>query len=271
MKRLPRFKKLSPRFKTGAIVVLLAVFFAVVNLTGFSKEVKSFFYFISSPIQKTFWQVGDSVSDFFETIAEIKNLKKEDEELKLKNQEFLAQIVLLKALKKENEILRKALEIDLKKDFQLALAEVIGKDISQDSLLINKGLTDGIFEGMPVITEGRVLIGRITEPSESFSKVLLISNPNSSFDVKIQEREVTGVAKGKGNFQLLLDLIPKDQEIKEGDLIVTTSLGGIFPKEILVGRIQKILRSDIKPFQQALVSPFFDITKLETVFMITEY
>ncbi len=261
--------KLSPR-KRKILIIIIGILI-IIGFTFYQKEVKNFFYLISSPIQKTLWQVGDRVSDFFETIAEIKNLKKENEELKLKNQEFLAQIVLLKALKKENELLRKALEIDLKKDFQLTLAEVIGKDISQDSLLINKGLTGGISEEMPVITEGKVLIGRISEPAENFSRVLLISNPNSSFGVKIQEREVTGVIKGKGNFKLLLDLIPKDQEIKEGDLIVTTSLGGIFPKEILVGRIQKILRSDIKPFQQALVSPFFDISKLETVFIITSY
>jgi len=251
------------------IIGLLLIF----SLNFFQKEVKGFFYFISSPIQKTLWRAGDRVSDFFELITEIKNLKREKEELKLKIQELIAQNLSLKELEKENKVLREALGIGLEKEFKLSLAEVVSKDISQDSILINKGSKDGITENCPVITQQKTLVGKIGEVYENFSRVILISNKESSFDAKISdpENDISGVVNGKGNLQLFLDFVPQEKEIKEGDFIVTTSLGGIFPKGLLVGQIGKVLRSDIEPFQQAKIRPAFDIRELETVFIITDF
>ena len=211
------------------------------------------------------------MSDFFETISEIKSLKRENEELKLKNQELISQIAQSIELEKENEVLKEALGIGLEKEFKLALAEVVSKDISQDSILINKGSKDGITENCPVITQQKTLIGKIDEVYENFSRVILIFNKESSFDVQISETDISGVVKGKGNLQLFLDFVPQEKEIKEGDFIVTTSLGGIFPKGLLVGQIGKVLRSDIEPFQQAKIRPAFDIKELETVFIITDF
>jgi len=257
--------------KIAIISVLLVAFFVVLNLTAFSDEIKNFFYLVSSPIQKNLWQQGHKFSNFFETIAEIKKLKKENEELKLKNQESLAQIAQLLELKKENEILRTALGIGLEKEFKLVLAEVVGKDISQDSILINKGSKDGISKNLPVIGQQKTLVGKISEVYENFSRVTLISNKESSFDAEIPENDISGVVKGKGNLQLFLDLVPQEKEIKEGNLIITTSLGEIFPEGLLVGQVGKVLRSDIEPFQQAKIRPAFDIKKLKIIFIITEY
>lgn len=266
--------KLSPKLKIGAKLVLLIIFLVILNLTPVSKRVKNFFYFISEPVQKSFWRAGDKVSDFFETVANIKNLKKENEELKLKIQELLAKNAKIPELEKENKILREALEIGLEKEFKLILAEVIGKDISQDSILIDKGLKDGVTNNLPVITQQKSLVGKIGEVYENFSKVILISNKGGAFNAQISRGEenlaedISGLVKGKGNFQLFLDLVPKEKEIKEGDLIITSSLGGVFPKGLLVGQIQKIKKSDIEPFQQAEIKLAFDINELETIFII---
>lgn len=266
--------KLSPKLKIGAKLVLLIIFLVILNLTPVSKRVKNFFYFISSPIQKILWKTGDKASDFFETVANIKNLKKENEELKLKIQELLAKNAKIPELEKENKILREALEIGLEKEFKLVLAQVIGKDISQDSILIDKGLKDGVTNNLPVITQQKSLVGKISEVYENFSKVILISNKGGAFNAQISRGEegltedISGLVKGKGNLQLFLDLVPKEKEIQEGDLIITSSLGGIFPKGLLVGQIQKIKKSDIEPFQQAEIKPAFEINELETIFII---
>lgn len=256
--------------KNLALVIIVGILFLLV-LNFYQKEVKNFFYLISSPFQKTLWKVGDNVSDFFETITERKALKKENEELKLKNQELLAQIALLKELRKENEVLREALNIGLQKEFKLALAEVIGKDISEDLILINKGSEDGILKDMPVVTQGKVLLGKIGEVYKNFSKVILLSNQESTVLVKVEDGEIKGVVKGEGNFKILLDNIPLNQEIKEGDLVVTAALGGNFPKGLLVGQVKEVKKSDVEPFQQAEILPFFDIKELEIVFIITNF
>ena len=270
--------KLSPKFKIGIIVVLLIAFFVILNLIGFSKGVKNLIYLISQPIQKTFWKMGDEISDFFEMISEMRNLKKENEELKLKIQELIAENVALKELKKENEILRTALELGLQEEFKLEICQVIGKDISSDTILINKGFKDGLEKDLPVITQQKILVGRISEVYKNFSKVQLITQKDTSFDAKILTPhqdfgggEISGLIKGEGNLRLFLDLIPPEKEIKKGDVVITTVLGGIFPRGLLVGEIEKVIKSDIEPWQQAKVKPAFNIEGLETLFIITEF
>ena len=263
--------KLNYKTKIAIISLLLVVFFLLLNLTFFGKEVKNFFYLISSPIQKSFWRAGDRISSFFEFITEMKHLKEENEELKLQIQELLAENEVLKDFKKENETLREALEIGLEKEFQLVLGRVTGKDIAQDFILINKGAQDGISEGLPLITPQKALIGRISQVYENFSKVLLISHSQSSFDGKIAGSEILGMVKGKGNLRVAFDLIPKKEEIQEGDSVVTSALGGVFPVGLLVGKVNYIEKADPEPFYWAEISPFFDIGELEKVFIILNY
>ncbi len=264
--------KLSPKLKISLILLLLITFLAIINLTSFSKEIKNFFYIISSPIQKKLWEVGDSTSDFFEAVKETKNLKRENEELNLRIQELLAENISLKELTKENEILRKALDIGLEENFKLVLAEMIGKDISQDLILINKGSKDGISENLPVITEQKVLVGKISEIYKNFSKVMLLTNKESSLNAKIQNSEsIEGVIEGRGNSKLLLKLIPLDKKILKGDLVITTSLGGVFPDGLLVGEIEEVKKSDVESFQKAEVKPVFDIKQTKELFIITNY
>lgn len=249
---------------------------AVLFFNFFQKEVKNLFYLMSSPIQKNFWKAGKKTASFFETIGETNNLKRENDDLKLKIQEILAENSRLKELKRENEILRQALGIGLEKEFKVAFVEVIGKDISQDSLLIDKGEKDGLSKDMPVITQQKILVGRVGEVYPNFSKVILISNPKSAFDAKISrcegdncQEDIYGVVKGQDNSKILFDLIPPEKEIKEGDVLVTSALGGIFPKGLLVGRIGKVQKADAEPFQKAAVSSAFDISRLEEVFIVT--
>lgn len=249
------------------IVGILVIFF----LNVYQKAVRNFFYQISEPIQKVFLRAGDNVADFFEAISKIQNLKKENEELKLKVQELLAQLVSLKELKKENEILREALNLNLAKEFDLSLAEVIGKDVSEDFILINKGVDNGISEGLPVISQQKILVGKISEVYKNYSKAKLISHKESSFDGKIVEKEILGQVKGEGNFKILFDLIPREQEITEGDLVESSALGGAFPEGLLVGQIKQVKKSDIQPFNQAEISPLFDLGELEMIFIILNF
>ncbi len=272
--------RLSPKTKIAVIPVLFIIFFLILNLTPFEKEVKNFFYLLSSPAQKVLWSAGARVSGFFEFIVEMKQLKEENERLKLEKQELLAKSFTLEELRKENQILRKALDMDLEKEFQLRLARVTGKYISQDSILLDKGSRDGISEGSPVITQHKVLIGRIVKVYRNFSEVILISHPQSSFDGKIIEiyesddgtdDGILAMVKGEGNLRLIFDLIPREEEVSEGDLLVTSALGGVFPPGLLVGEINQIEKADPEPFYRADISPFFNITKLEQVFIVLDW
>lgn len=261
-------RRWNKKIKVFAIVVVLIFVFLAINLAGFSNQVRNTFYLISSPIQKIFWKAGDRVSDIFGGIYGIENFKKENQELKRQNKELLGEIAELKEIKAENKMLREALDLELQKDFELILVEIIAKDIGRDFILINKGADNGILEDLPVITAQKAVCGKIKEVYKNFSKVMLISDKHSSFDVKLQEKDISGVAKGKGNLSLYLGLIPWDKEILEGDIIVTTALGGIFPKGLLVGELKEIQKSDLDPYQKADISSFFNIKETESLFVI---
>ena len=256
--------------KRKILVVIIGILL-VLSLNFFQKEVKGFFYAISAPIQKPLRQVSNNAADFFGGLFQAQDLKKENEELKLTLQLLLADNISLKEYKEENQALRDVLEIGLQKDFRLALAEVISKDIGQDSILINQGSKDGLAKGMPVITQQKVLLGKITEVYEDFSRVSLISNQESSFDAEIPDRDASGVVKGRHSQLLDLDLISQDKEIKEGDLVVSASWGGIYPRGLLVGLIQEIKRSDVDPFYQIAVSLFFDPKEIDSVLIILDF
>jgi rod shape-determining protein MreC len=266
-----RFNFLKNKFFYIALGILVILFINFYQGGLYQKKLKNFFYSISVPFQTTFWQAGIKVSDFFKTISDIKNLKKENEELKLKNEELLSKVSDLENLKKENQTLRAALGLGLEKDFNLVMARVVSKDISRDEIEINKGLKDGISKDLPVITSQKILIGKISEVYDNFSKVMLISDKNSSFSAKISGKETTGAVKGNGSFNAFLDLVPKEDEILPGDLVITNILGNIFPEGLLVGEIKDVKKTDIDPFQQATISLFLNINNLDQLFIIVNF
>ncbi|MDO8424548.1 MAG: rod shape-determining protein MreC [bacterium] len=256
------------------IIVALVVFSAILalfNLTGFSNPLRNSFYLMSQPFQGFLGKAGNDFSDFWSGVFRAGDLKKENEEFQLKIKELVGEKVRLQEFKKENESLRVALDLGLEKDFNLAFAKVVGKDVSQDSLLINKGRDDGFSPGLPVITGQRVLIGKIGEVFKNFSKVILISGKENAFDVKIGEKEILGVAKGGGGNLLSLELIPREQEIKEGDFVATAALGNIFPPNLLVGEVRKVEKKDVDPFQRVEVNPAFEFESLTEVFVVLNF
>lgn len=256
--------------KTKILIAVLIVAF-ILSLNLFQKPVKGFFYAASAPIQRGFWSVGGNISGFFNALANLNNLQKTNNESQKTIQELLAEKASFSELEKENETLREALQIGLKKDFQLAFAQVIGKDIGQESILINQGAGDGLSVGMPVITEQKVLIGRISEVFESFSQVTLISSKESTFDAKVSGTDTTGVARGQGNSKIKFDLVPQDKTLKADDLVVSSSMGGIYPEGLLAGVVNNVSRNDVSPFYQAEITPLFNIQDSSAVFVILNF
>lgn len=252
--------KLSAKKRTAIFVIIGPLL--ILSLNFFQTEVKGFFYSFSEPIQKAFWRAGDNASDFFEGIFEAPNLKKENQELNLKLQELFSLQNSLKELEKENKILRDALGLGLEKECRLELAEVIGKDADKDAVLIDKGSEDGVSNDMPIITSQKVLIGRVAEVYQGHSRVLLISDKKSQLEAEISGSKISGLLKGLGSSRLLLDLIPREEKIKAGDLVVW--------KDFLVGLIKEVKKTDASPFQQAEISLFFEISDLDKVFVVLD-
>ena len=251
------------------IIILLILAICIFNF--FQKEIRGFIYSFSEPAQKFFWIKGQGISNFFGGILNTGSSAKKISDLEIENQKLLSEIALLSSLRGENESLRKVLDLGLKDRFRLAYAAIISKDIEEDLITINKGTADGLAEGMPVITESNVLLGKISEVYKKSSKVMLISNKKSSLEAKIQNKEIQGVLEGEGNLSMSLRILPQEKEITGGDLAITTSLGGIFPENLLIGKVEKLERNDIRPVQTATILPLFEIGRLSNIFVILNF
>jgi rod shape-determining protein MreC len=262
---------MKPTTKRRGFLIIIILFLLFILLNFYKDNVKGFFYDFSSPIQKILWQKGRGISFFFQGLFEMKNLKEEAENLKLRNQELLAEIDRLKEMEKENQYLSEALNLQINKDFKLVMAQIVSKDTSQDSLLINKGQRDGISGGLTVISSSKALVGKIGSVYKNNSEVILISNKKSNISVKIGGEEINGIIKGQGNYKIIADLIPLDKEIKAGDQVLTIGRDENIPGNLLVGQVNKILKKDINPYQQAEILPFFDPGKTDSLFIITNY
>jgi len=257
--------------KSKVLIIIISIILVIFLFNFFQKRIKNFFYSFSAPIQRVLWGAGDSTADFLSAVFRSGELKGEVNKLKAEKNDIVSQIINYQELKEENEVLRNALDIGLKNEFKISFAQIIEKDISQDFILINKGAKDGLLKNMPVITEEKVLIGKINEVYNKFSKVMLISNKESSFDAKEINSLVGGIIRGTGSSNLLFDLIPKDEIISSGDIIVTDCISGIFPAGLFIGTVINISKSDVGSFQQAEIKPAFVLSETKNLFVITEF
>ena len=151
------------------------------------------------------------------------------------------------------------------------IAQVYARDPSSwfSTFLINKGRADGISKDMAVIASAGV-VGRVIEVSRDTAKVLLITDPNSALDVINQRSRSQGILEGKTDKVCILKYVQKSDDIQEGDPMITSGLGGIFPKGLMVGAVNRVEKRRPGLFQYVEVTPSVDLSKLEEVLVLGE-
>jgi rod shape-determining protein MreC len=231
--------------KNNKILVIVLIVFIALVFIFFHRPIRSIFNSISSSFESWCWNKGQKDSGFWLGFFNATNLIKENQNLRNENQALLKNLTEFNKLKEENERLRTVLGLGLIKDFKLKETSILSKDVSRDYIVINKGEKDGIKNKMSVITFEKVLVGEVTEIFSNSSRVRLITDSGTKFGVKITDTNIQALAKGEGNGNLSLDLIPKDLEVPIGALISTAGpLEGGYPAGLLIGTISEINNGD---------------------------
>ncbi|OGP66144.1 MAG: rod shape-determining protein MreC, partial [Deltaproteobacteria bacterium RBG_13_47_9] len=150
-------------------------------------------------------------------------------------------------------------------------AEVIGQDPSSwfKSVTIDKGERDGVKQGMAVVSPIGI-IGRILKTAPHYATVLLITDYNSAVDSIVQRTRAKAIVEGKGENRCQLKYLLRTEEVAIGDAVVTSGLGGNFPKGLMVGEVKKVDKKGHGVFQYAELVPSVDFAQLEEVFVIME-
>ena len=137
-------------------------------------------------------------------------------------------------------------------------------------IIINRGTRDGIAIGMPVTTD-LGLVGRIIRVSANAAQVQLINDENSAVSSRLQATRAHGSIIGQASGVLRLTMVDLDEEIRQGDLVITSGLGGNFPADILVGQVTSVRQFEFELFQEAEVRSLIDFETLEVVLVITSF
>ncbi|MBU2595346.1 rod shape-determining protein MreC [Patescibacteria group bacterium] len=260
-------------FLISAGVILL---FIILNFIIPSKylldPLRNFTFRLSMPLTSIFYKGGVKTGGFFYKISEIRRLSDEKFQLEKKNAELELKNSKLNEVLKENEVLRAELGLkrELKKE-ELVAADIIGRGPTNvsGSLIINKGKKEGLGVGMPVVLGG-VLLGKLTEVGEDYSRVTLIIDESSVINVMVEETRAPGLVKGEVGFNLKIVSVPQELPLKDGQRIITSGLGGTMPKGLIVGQVAEILSPESEIFQSGRVKPAADFNHLEIVFIIKE-
>jgi len=155
---------------------------------------------------------------------------------------------------------------------QYIAAAVIGKDPSPflHYIIIDHGSDDGIRYGMPVVTQ-QGLVGRVEAVTASASRIQLINNPKTIVNVRLQNQNTDAQVTGSITGDIYLKMVAQNVSLNEGDILLTSGLGGNYPTDVLVGQITNIEKTENELFQSANVQPVVDFDALRAVLVITNF
>lgn len=260
--------------------ILLAIVFAVVSLLSLVLDraealtpLRNLVLQVTTPIQ---WAVSGVVTGIGETaggIQDLGRLREENRRLSLEVDDLRARVVRLQEAEIENRSLRE--ELGFKQAYpayDLLPAEVVGRDPSNylQYLQVDKGTADGVRVGaVAVAPQG--LLGRVVAAGNNFCRILLVNDSSSSVNVLLQSSRASGVASGQFGGTLLMKYIPQGEVVRLGDMVLTSGLGGNFPKGLVVGQVSQVRQKDIELFQEAVVESLIDFRRLEVVYLIRNF
>lgn len=226
-------------------------------------------------IQSIAYKPARSVAGFFESIIEIKHLYTENQELKKNLQEHAMMVAKIKELEAENNSLKDLLKVESQLGkYELRAAEVVMRspDRWHQQVTINKGEKHGIQPNMSVITsEG--LVGRVKSVSQFTAVVELVSDVNRSSYISavVQGNElVYGVIEGYDLEKEALHFrkIPIEAPLEVGQTVITSGLGGIFPRGLFIGQVIEVTPNDYGLTQSALIRPAANLYHLDYLFIV---
>lgn len=227
------------------------------------------FSLLASITQNGFFSFSDNVRGTTAMYLNLINIKKQSQTLADENRELRARLDAMDDLLRENERLSQLLDFKAKHKMELVAARVMSKDLVSDhsTLQINKGSVHGLKEGQAVITTGGV-VGYVFRPQSHTSQVLLITDRYSVVDGINARSRSRGIVEGKNSSTCSMTYVEKSEDVKVGDLIVTSGLDNIFPKGFPVATVEAV---ENKPYMVSLrvdLKPIVDPDRVEEVFVI---
>ncbi len=281
--------KQSPRRPWLPLVLfVLGLLLLVLHESGYLSPVENALHYVIDPLQRAFSQGVMATGDLFQSVREARELRAQVATLRAQVDALIAENVRLREYEAEAQELRSLLNFTREYPVTAFLgADVVGREactmfpcgevIGTDPnpylryITINVGAQQGVKEGMPAVSGGAVLVGRIAQVGPRTSKVQLLTDLDSAVAALLQTSRATGLVVGQPDGSLRMEYIEQGAGVAVGDFVLTSGLGGILPKGLLIGQVTEVQQMDYALHQAAIVRPALDLSHLEMVLVITAF
>ncbi|EKQ55094.1 MULTISPECIES: rod shape-determining protein MreC [unclassified Clostridium] len=267
------------RNKLAVTIIVLSVSFLGLIVYTVKKENRSIIESGAgstlNPVQSFLYQGTNKVKETLDFFLNFSEVKAQNKELIEKNQELENELSTYSNLKDENDRLRQVLNFEEQRNnYNYIACDIIGYSGGNflDGYIVNKGKNANVQKGMVVIG-AQGLVGQVTSVGENWSIIQSLVNENIAVSVMVESTRETGYLKGfrdsqNMNLTKVYDL-PMESQVKAGDVIVTSGVGMLYPKEIRIGEVTSVEEDKVKVMKSAVVKPYVDFNKLEELFIVS--
>jgi rod shape-determining protein MreC len=262
------------KIRTLALVVLLAVLcllLLTVQTRGYRFEATDALAVLTTPVQTGLAKVHRGAFGLWSTYQDWKNVRLENVRLRDEVQRLRVDALRVNETTDENARLRRLLVLREQLPMTTLPGEVIARESGGwiRSLTVNRGKGDGVTRLTAVISPDG-LVGRVLDVRRGASIVQVLTDPASSLSAHVVRTRTAGLVEGEPSGAMRLKFMARDGAgIQVGDLVVTSGLGGLFPRGIPIGRVRAIDDRGSALFHYATVTPIVDLSRIDEVLLVT--
>lgn len=222
-----------------------------------------------SPIMKPIARISGFVEDVRDNYINLVDVRHENLKLRDEIKGLNTRIISAEETLLANQRLEKLIGMKNSLKIPTLAVSIVGEDVSSwfKTLLIDRGSSDGITEGMAVVAADGV-VGQIVKVAPSTSRVLLLTDHASGIAATIQRSRARGVVKGKGDGLCSLEFTTREEDVKVGDQVISSGIGGVFPKGVPIGEVTMVKRGEYGIFQTVTIRPTANISHLEEALVV---
>ncbi len=270
------------------LLLVVGLLLLVFHEAGYLTPLENTLHYVLDPLQRITSNAFGGASGLFQTARTVRELREEVNELEEEVNTLRIENARLREYEAESQQLRTMLNfvseypistylgaeiVDREGNEAFPEGEVIGVDPNPylRYVTINVGLQQGVETGMPVVSGGAGLVGRVASVGPRTAKVQLLTDPDSAVAGLLQTSRATGLVEGEADGTLRMKYIPQDATIDVGEVVLTSGLGGFIPKGLVIGQVTEVDKRDYALFQVATVRPAVDFSRIELALVITSF
>lgn len=260
----------SPQHRLILVLFCSALLIFLDHKMNSFETVRGYLQSMVSPLQYLATTPKRSFDWAVENLVTRQQLIDENQRLKTNELRYHEQLMQLNILKQENERLRSLLASPVRADAKKMVAEILSVDSDPYShqVVINRGANDGLFEGQAVIDD-QGIVGQVLHVGTISSRILLITDVTHAVPVRIKRNGIRLIANGIGTIDRLThNHVPHSTDIRAGDLLVTSGLGGKYPEGYPVAKVSAVMQDETRPFAQVQSEPVARINRLRYLLLL---